>query len=151
MIRFSRPLGDVSPNDIDHVIVELGFSLPIDYTQFILENGNGGICRRSEVLVEGISELVDVYEFYRLIGKNSIVSRTKSLCQMVSTLPGILAFCSDSYGNPFVFRDLPGDSSVWYWDYNRECTEDVDAEIEDQFYFVARDFTEFSSRVSDSL
>ncbi len=80
---------------------------------------------------------------YRLDGEMGVIEQTKRFELLEAPQFRILVFGMDSYGNPFVFRD----TAVWYWDHNRDFAVELEAEINDQFYFLAESFSKFAEKV----
>lgn len=128
---------------LESCALQLGLSIPSDYSKFLLQNGNGGICRDCEYEVPDLGEPVDLYEMYRLDGEMGVIEQTKRFELLEAPQFRILVFGMDSYGNPFVFRD----TAVWYWDHNRDFAVELEAEINDQFYFLAESFSKFAEKV----
>ncbi len=45
VISFERSNGVVTESMLESCALQLGLSIPSDYSKFLLQNGNGGICR----------------------------------------------------------------------------------------------------------
>lgn len=126
---------------ITHLEKEIGFLLPFDYRNFLLEN-NGGRVDDELFFVEGLSQDVMMDVFYGVTHRNQALTLSYWLKEYGDELQEkTLIIGTDPGGGMLTYITTGEDKGVYYWDHAHFFEEST--EEEGNTYFVADSFADF--------
>jgi len=122
---------------------KVGFALPSDYRDFLLEN-NGGRVDNELFFVEGLGQDVMMDVFYGVTHRNRALTLTYWLEEYGDELQeNTLIIGTDPGGGMVTYITSGEDKGVYYWDHAHffESSTEEDGNT----YFVADSFADFCS------
>jgi hypothetical protein len=139
--------GENSEQDIKELEQQIGFALPADYRQFLLDN-NGGEVTNQTFFVRHLDQEVLMDVFY---GITSRYSRSLTLIFWLKKYKGEigeseLVIGRDPGGHKLLYVTAGTDKGVYYWDTNHFFAQSSE---QGNAYFVADDFTAFCQALRD--
>ena len=137
--------GKLLASDIEEFEKHIGFSLPTDYKEFILDN-NGGSISNCKFFVPGLSETINLHVLFGItLEKNNNLYTwyneyasdmfERSVIIGSDCGSGLIVLCNN--------EDSPG---IYYWDhsYNFEQSDD-----ENNVYKISNDFITFVNALQE--
>jgi len=120
---------------------ELGFSLPADYRDFLLDN-NGGRVDDELFFVEGLGQQVTMDVFYGATHPNPALTVSYWLQEYGDELQErTLVIGTDPGGGMLTYITTGEDQGIYYWDHAHFFAQST--EEDGNTYFVANSFAEF--------
>lgn len=124
---------------------QLGFTLPADYRNFLLNN-NGGRVDDEVFFVEGLGQDVMMDVFYGITHRNRALTLSYWLKEYSDELQeNTLIIGTDPGGGMLTCITTGEDKGIYYWDHSHFF--ETSTEEDGNTYFVADSFADFSSKL----
>ena len=132
---FGKPLA----SDIETFEKHIGFSLPADYKEFLIEN-NGGSVRNCSFVVSDLLKVIDLHVLYGITPEKNNNLYTWHDEYSSDLFENSVIIGSDLGGGLIVICNSEDTPGVYYWDhtYNFEQSDD-----DNNVYRISNDFTAF--------
>jgi hypothetical protein len=137
---------NANEDDIRSLEQKVGYSLPDDYRQFLLQY-NGGVPKPEcfEFITSSGEEDSLVRVFYSLNGNDPYYDLLSTVFETEGDIPeSCLPIGEDPFGN-LILLELSGNyrGQVYFWDHESERGDDLRANI----FLIANSFTEFTQKL----
>jgi hypothetical protein len=141
--------GKNEENTVSQLEKEIGFKLPTDYRNFLLDN-NGGRLDDEIFFVEGLDQDVMMDVFYGITHRNPALTLSYWLEEYGDELQeNTLIIGTDPGGGMLTYITAGEDKGIYYWDHSHDF--DTSTEEDGNTYFVADSFVDFSNKLRPSV
>lgn len=144
-MEFKRSKKKINQTDVENLENKIGFKLPLDYVNFILENNGGTPTKVFFDFIEDGSTSQSVVHLFLPIGeqyKENVLNTYQFFLNENSLPKGIIPIGRDPYGNLICLSLLESQyNQIFFWDH--------ELEDEKNLFFISHSFESFLNNLKE--